>query len=48
MNARIAVRPQDDSILDLYFTNLKIAATKASSISNVFLPAREQQEGKLP
>lgn len=30
---------EDDSILDLYFTNLKITAIEASSISNVFLPA---------
>ena len=28
---------EDDSILDLYFSNLKITAIEASSISNVFL-----------
>lgn len=29
---------EDDSILDLYFANLKITAIEASSVSNVFLP----------
>ncbi|MGB2717772.1 MAG: hypothetical protein WBC51_26545 [Vicinamibacterales bacterium] len=29
---------EDDSIPDLYFTNLKITAIEASSVSNVFLP----------
>ena len=29
---------EDDSILDLYFANLKITAIEAPSVSNVFLP----------
>ena len=28
---------EDDSILDLYFMNLKITAIEASSLSNVFV-----------
>ena len=33
---------EDDSIRDLYYTNLKITAVEASSISNVFLPGVEE------